>query len=499
MQEREAKLAVPVGFELPELGGADDGFLAEPQAPKRMRTTYYDTPDLRLARWGASLRHRPGEGWTVKLPVGQEGALLVRGEHVFPGDGRKPPEEAVDLVRAFVRSGQLSPVVRMRTLRRPVELRDQAGAPLAELVDDEVQVLDGNRISSRFREIEVELAEGETADALERVLERVLERLRQAGAEAADPTPKYLRALAGRDGQLGPELAQPELDPHASVEALLRHDLAAGTMRLFRHEAAVRIGEDPEAVHQARVATRRLRSTLRTFRRLLEPEWTARLRDELKWLADLLGAVRDADVLLARFHRHLAALPEADAKAGQRLLKSLVERREADRGRLLGVMGEPRYTTLLDDLVAAAAAPALLPGADQPADEAMPPLVAKPWRQLRKTVRSAGPDPADEELHQIRIRAKRVRYAAEAVEPVIGKPAERFADAAADLQDVLGDQHDAVVGETWLREAARSARRDEALVAGLLVAAERASAAASRGAWRSVWQALDKKKLRAWF
>jgi inorganic triphosphatase YgiF len=92
MQEREAKLAVPVGFELPELGGADDGFLAEPQAPKRMRTTYYDTPDLRLARWGASLRHRPGEGWTVKLPVEQEGVLLVRGEHVFPGDGRKPPE-----------------------------------------------------------------------------------------------------------------------------------------------------------------------------------------------------------------------------------------------------------------------------------------------------------------------------------------------------------------------------------------------------------------------
>ena len=495
MQEREVKLAVPVGFELPELGGPDDGFLAEPQAPRRMRVVYYDTPDLRLARWGASLRHRSGEGWTVKLPGGREGAMLVRGEHVFPGDGRKPPQEAVDLVRAFVRGGQLSPVVRMRTLRRLVELRDQAGAPLAEIVDDEVQVLDGSRISSRFREVEVELAEAATTG----VLERVLERLRRAGAETSDPTPKYLRALAGREGQLGPELVLPELDQHASVEALLRHDLASGAMRLFRHEAAVRIGEDPEAVHQARVATRRLRSTLRTFRSLLEPEWTTRLRDELKWLADLLGAVRDADVLLARLQGHLAALPEADAKAGQRLLRSLVEGREADRERLLGAMGEPRYATLLDDLVAAAAAPALLPGADQPADEVMPPLVAKPWRKLRKTVRSAGPDPADEELHQIRIRTKRARYAAEAVEPVIGKPAERFADAAADLQDVLGDQHDAVVGEAWLREAARSARRDEALVAGLLVAAERASAAASRDAWRSTWKALDSKRLRAWF
>jgi len=331
------------------------------------------------------------------------------------------------------------------------------------------------------------------------VLDRVLERLRQAGAETAEPISKYLRALAGRERQLGPELAQPELDQDASVEALLRHDLAAGTTRLFRHEAAVRVGEDPEAVHQARVATRRLRSTLRTFRSLLEPEWTTRLRDELKWLAGLLGAVRDADVLLERLQGHLAALPEADAKAGRRLLAGLEERREADRKRLLAAMGEPRYITLLDDLVAAAGAPQLLPGADRPAAEAMPPLVRKPWKKLRKAVRDAGPDPSDEQLHQIRIRAKRARYAAEAVEPVIGKAAEKFADAAADLQDVLGDQHDAVVGEAWLREAARGARRDQAVVAGLLVAAERASAAACRDGWRSVWKALDRKRLRAWF
>jgi CHAD domain-containing protein len=495
MQEREVKLAVPVGFELPELGDADDGFQAEPQAPRRMRVTYYDTPDLRLARWGASLRYRTGEGWTVKLPAGQQGAMLVRGEYVFPGDGRRPPRQAVDLVRAFVRGSQLEPVARLRTLRRPVELRDQQGERLAELVDDEVQVLDGRRIASRFREVEVELAE--TAGT--GVLDRVLERLRQAGAETAEPIPKYLRALAGRERQLGPELAPPELDRDASVEALLRHDLAAGTTRLFRHEAAVRVGEDPEAVHQARVATRRLRSTLRTFRSLLEPEWTTRLRDELKWLADLLGAVRDADVLLERLQEHLAALPDADAKAGRRLLGGLAERREADRERLLAAMGGPRYTTLLDDLVAAAGAPQLLPGADRPAAEVMPPLVRKPWKKLRKTVRAAGPDPADEQLHQIRIRAKRARYAAEAVEPVIGKPAEKFADAAADLQDVLGDQHDAVVGEAWLREAAHGAKRDQALVAGLLAAAERASAATCRDAWRSVWKALDKKRLRAWF
>jgi CHAD domain-containing protein len=494
VQEREAKLAAPPGFDVPELGGPDDGFSAEPRPERRLQTTYYDTPDLRLARWGASLRYRPGEGWTVKLPEGRNGVQLVRAEHVFGGDGRKPPAEAVALVRAFVRTGRLAPAARMRTVRRPVELRDPGGSRLAEVVDDDVQVLDGRRIAARFRELEVEL--DETADA--GLLDQVVDRLLEAGAQAAEPTPKYLRALGGRERVLGPEVVEPEVDSTASVEILLRHDLASGTLRLFRHEAGVRIGEDPEAVHQARVATRRIRSTLRTFSSLLDEAWTDRLRDDLKWLANLLGEVRDTDVLLERFSEHLAALPAEDAKPGRRLLDRLSDQRDQARRRLLGGMSSDKYAQLLEDLVAAAAAPALLPGADHPAAEVMPPLVAKPWKKLRKAVRKAGDDPPDHDLHQIRIRAKRARYAAEAVEPVIGKPAEDFADAISDLQGVLGDHQDAVVGEAWLREAATSGRRDVALVAGLLIAAERASAADTRDHWREVWKGANRGQLRAW-
>jgi CHAD domain-containing protein len=493
MTEREAKLAVPPGFQLPELGGPDDDFKAEPQTARRLRTTYYDTPDLRLARWGASLRHRPGEGWTVKLPEGQDGVLLVRAEHTFPGDGRSLPSEALSLVRPFLRTAKPSPSVRMRTLRRPVELRDPEGSRLAELVDDEVQVLDGRRVVARFRELEVELDEAADVALLERVVDRLLE----AGAEAAEPTPKYLRALAGRERTLGPEVVEPEVDAGATVETLLRHDLAAHTLRLFRHEAGVRTGEDPEAVHQARVATRRIRSTLRTFSKLLDEEWTDRLRADLKWLANLLGEVRDTDVMLERFSGYLADLPGADARAGQRLLARLGGQRDDARRRLLGAMASGKYAVLLDDLVAAAAAPVLLPGAGRPAAEVMPTLVAKPWKKLRKEVRNAGDDPPDEELHQIRIRAKRARYAAEAVEPVIGEPAEDFADTVADLQGVLGDHQDSVVGEAWLREAAAADRR-LALIAGELIAAERASAAGTRDAWRDVWKAASRKKLRAW-
>jgi CHAD domain-containing protein len=382
----------------------------------------------------------------------------------------------------------------MRTVRRPVELRDPAGSRLAEVVDDDVQVLAGRRVTSRFRELEVELAEDADAGLLDQVVDRLLE----AGAQAAEPVPKYLRALGGRERVLGPEVVEPEVDSTASVEILLRHDLASGTLRLFRHEAGVRIGEDPEAVHQARVATRRIRSTLRTFSSLLDEAWTDRLRDDLKWLANLLGEVRDTDVLLERFSEHLAALPAEDAKPGRRLLDRLSDQRDQARRRLLGGMSSDKYAQLLEDLVAAAAAPALLPGADHPAAEVMPPLVAKPWKKLRKAVRKAGDDPPDHDLHQIRIRAKRARYAAEAVEPVIGKPAEDFADAISDLQGVLGDHQDAVVGEAWLREAATSGRRDVALVAGLLIAAERASAADTRDHWREVWKGANRGQLRAW-
>jgi CHAD domain-containing protein len=495
MPEREVKLGVPVGFELPELGGRDDGFLAEPQAPRRYRTTYYDTPDLRLARWGSWLRHRSDEGWTVKLPAEVDGPLLVRGEHAFPGDGRRPPEEAVDLVRAFVRGGQLAPVARLRTLRRPVELRGQAGERLAEIVDDEVQVLDGSRIADRFREVEVELAEGVATG----LLDRVVARLRRAGAGEPDPTPRYLRALRGLTAGLpGPELVVPEPGKDQSVGELLRHELAGSTLRLLRHDAAVRLGEDPEAVHQARVATRRIRSTLRTFSSLLEPGWTGGLRGELRWLAGLLGAVRDADVLLQRFRADLAAVPTEDAALGPGLLEGLEGQREAVHDLLLSEMAGRRYTTLLDDLVAAAASPALLPGADRPAAEALPPLVAEPWRKLAKAVRAAGRQPGDAELHQIRIRAKRVRYAAEAIAPAVGRRAVRFAKAAEALQEVLGEQHDAVVAEAWLRNAARSARRGAALVAGQLIVAERAKADAGRATWRKAWKALDRKPLRAW-
>ena len=223
MKEREAKLGAPPGFDLPRLGGPEDGYVAEPQTARRLQTTYYDTADLRLARWGASLRYRPGEGWTVKLPEGRNGVQLVRAEHVFGGDGRKPPAEAVALVRAFVRTGRLAPAARMRTVRRPVELRDPGGSRLAEVVDDDVQVLDGRRIVARFRELEVELDEAVLCTHGE-LIRGVFDRLQSAGIELSSPPqwPKgstWILELGGRRSWRGSYL-----EP-VSVEAGAHHSL----------------------------------------------------------------------------------------------------------------------------------------------------------------------------------------------------------------------------------------------------------------------------------
>jgi CHAD domain-containing protein len=106
--------------------------------------------------------------------------------------------------------------------------------------------------------------------------------------------------------------------------------------------------------------------------------------------------------------------------------------------------------------------------------------------------------PSDAQLHRARIRAKRARYAAEAIEPLFGGRARGFAKAAADLQDILGQHQDAVVLEAWLREAARRGRSRLAFTAGVLAAAERRAGRVARAAWPDAWHALSRKRLQFW-
>jgi CHAD domain-containing protein len=489
MLEHEIKFTPGPWFQVPDLNWVAPGVHAEAAATRSLQASYFDTDDLRIARSGASLRYRSDEGWTVKLPVGLDEGLTREEVHV-DGEPGEPPEAALDLVRSLARSAPVRLVAHLDTERKVVVLRDRHGRKLAEVVDDEVSLVDGTRVAARFRELEVEFTE----DASATLVASVTARLRAAGAGQPDPVPKIVRALGPRAAEPPDVPTAPRLDRTSTPIDVVRATIASGTQRLLANDPVVRRGSDPEGVHQARVATRRLRSDLRTFGALLEPEWTDALRAELGWIGGLLGAVRDADVLLARLDDRIAGLPPPDVDDGKHLLDALNESREHGRAELLDAMRSTRYLALLDHLVDASREPALALDANVD-DLELAGFARRPWRKLRKAVEALGDDPSDHALHRVRIRAKRARYASEAVAPVFGKRARKFSRAMAAVQDVLGEHQDAVVASDWLRAHATGAGT---FVAGELVAIERETARATRDEWRRLWRTARRKRLRRW-
>jgi CHAD domain-containing protein len=269
---------------------------------------------------------------------------------------------------------------------------------------------------------------------------------------------------------------------------LVRGALADHVELLDTHGALLRTESDPEHVHQARVATRRLRSDLRSFEEVFDPNWVIVVRDELRWIADVLGSVRDADVLRARLAGAAGTLPPDDARAANVLLRRLSRTRTAARARLVRALDSRRFAGMRAALEPGAVERSLAPAAALPAGEVLPPQVERRWRQLARAIEEMGEDPSDEELHDVRIRAKRARYAAEAAVPVMGKPARRAARMAAELQGVLGDLHDAVVSAAWLRGVAPGLDPGQALVAGQLLARELQAADRVRASWAESWE-----------
>ena len=490
--ELELKLAAGPSFHVPPLDGLAEGVTAERPEEGRYETAYWDTADLRLARWGCSLRHRSREGWTLKLaPIVSEG-MLSRSELEFAGPSTRPPAGALAPVRAYVRRAAVEPVARLSTWRRRVRLSDAEGV-LIEVVDDEVTVLDGRRVAARFREVEVELK----SERGRFLLDTLLQRLRAAGAAPEEQVPKHVRAIGPRAAQ-PPEVAPLEVSPEASAGHLVHAAVAGSVSGMLRRDPSVRLGGDPEAVHEMRVATRRLRSHLRTFRALLDLEAAPRLAGDLGWLADALGEVRDLEVLAARLRGEAAELPAADAAMGGKIAALVEGRVDAARGGLLKVLDSDRYLDLVEQLVEFAGAPPLTAEAEQPAREMLPALAGKPWKKLRRAVTEM-PDPmaaGDDQLHRVRILAKRARYAAEAAAPIAGKEASRFARAVASVQTVLGEHQDSVGAAAFLRTVAGAARR--AFVAGQMHEIERGAQLRARRDFAGIWDAARDRRLRTW-
>jgi CHAD domain-containing protein len=499
--EREAKLVAPPGLAIPDLNGLAPGATARTLPVERLDATYYDTSDLRLARSGITVRHRGGESgppWTVKLPEDDRGADLVRREIRFEGPLDQVPNAAADLVLASTRALALEPVASLTTVRRPVEIRGVDGELLAEVVDDTVSVSHNQNPTGWFREVEVELhVSGSKGD---RILHAAVSRLTGAGCEAEPPVPKLVRAL-GEPATRPADVVVPAMPSKATVVDLVRHSTALAVAQIIHHDPGARLGDDPEDVHKMRVAARRLRSDLHSFSAVLNPARTGTIRSELSWLGDVVGAVRDTDVLSARLATRLAALPTVDAVGSERL-QALLERQAADaRTAMLIALRDARYLHLLDTLVALAAAPPFRKTAGKltprTSQRMASKIVQKPWRRVADAVEALGPDPADTQLHEVRILAKRSRYAAEAAAPLLRPAATRFASAVADLQTVLGDHQDTVLAEAWLRNSVVG-DPESCPTVRQLIALEQERRSALRAQWPAVWRKANAKKLHTW-
>jgi len=141
------------------------------------------------------------------------------------------------------------------------------------------------------------------------------------------------------------------------------------------------------------------------------------------------------------------------------------------------------------------AQPAWAPAAAEPAAEVLVDYAKRPWRRLRRSVRTLEKDPGDEQLHAVRIATKRARYAIEALAPVLGAEAEGFAAELARLQALLGTYHDAMISADWLRRLAPELPPAAAFVAGVISAEDERTAYQARDAWPRAWSAVKGKRL----
>lgn len=537
-----------------------------PASDEELDAVYYDTPDLRLLAVGTTLRRRIGghdAGWHLKRGLSgdrREEIQLPFGEH------DAAPEELLLRVRATARGKPLVPVLRMHTLREREHLVDRHGVPVAEVAHDHVsgEILTapaahitpgaGTRVSGGRRpgvdvrrgdnsrgeapgrivswfEVEVELDGAGPAllDAVERQLER-------SGWRRSTSPSKTARAFAvGRvarpDGRR-PATRSRERDrrdralPPGTAGAIVHGRLAEQVGALLAADPAVRLDE-PEGVHDMRVAARRLRGLLRSYRRLFDRAVTDPVGVELKWLGRVLGDGRDHEMLAARLPSRAETLAESDelrgttqahgatgshgtttsgrdpahagrvasalADAGVRIRDAEADAHTRARAEALRALDSKRYFRLLDRLDALVAAPPLRARARGQAKPEFRRVVAREHRRLAKRVKrgQAAPpgDRRDRAMHEARKAAKRARYAAETAVPVAGHRSARYVKHTKRVQRLLGERQDAVVAVRALPRLAAEAHAAGAdtFAYGLLYAAEREATRRADAHFPTAW------------
>jgi CHAD domain-containing protein len=460
----------------------------------QLNAVYFDTADFDLAAAAVTLRRRTGgedDGWHLKLPVAKGERLEIR--HPLGRSDEGVPLELVQAVRVHVRDRELLPAVTLENRRLVHRLLGADGKVLAELSDDHVTAEVTGADPESWREWELELVDG-SADLLA-AAEPVL---RGAGAEPASGPSKLARALGDRVRSV--ERWQLPGKP-TGADAFRAY---AGEQVDAIHLRDPEVRRDlPDSVHKMRVASRRLRSAMATYRPVVDREVGDRLREELKWLAGALGDVRDTEVLRAR----LAAAIEAEptelvmGRVGGAIDDHLRGVYQEARVRALETLESERYFRLLDALDKLIADPPLV-GSPRSAAEQLPELLRHDWRRTRNAVRrmeqAEDPSERQRELHEVRKAAKRLRYAAESAEPVLGDDAAQLASRAEQVQELLGEHQDSVLARELLRQLAVQVQLEggNAFDFGRLHALEQERGAATEREFAELWPTV--KLPKAW-
>jgi CHAD domain-containing protein len=439
---------------------------------REFTASYYDTGDRRLASSGLTLQRRLERGvstWELNA-ADDDGRVELEGTAGPAG----PPDSFTPLLRAQLGHRRLQQLATLRTTRS-VRLIDD----VAVTVDD-VQILEGHRVRARFGALAAEPVDG--GGDLE-LVERVLV---DAGAKP-DGREAWIWRVLGRPAASRPSRKAPAL---RHVQARLAELQRA----VLRADAGLRLRGDPEDVHDMRVATRRLRALLRTSRPMFDRAWADRLRVELDFLATALGSVRDLDVLIARLEQDAAQLDEGDTIAVAALPAMLRTRRAGAFADLRSTLESDRYYALLDELEGAVHAPPV-----KDADFDLEHAARKAFRRAVRFASTLPDDASDGDLHALRIRGKRARYAAELAAPIRGRKARRFVKRAKRFQDLLGEHQDAVLAERTIRQAARDLPdHASSLAAGRLLANARERRGGVRRQFPPEWKRLARAGGKAW-
>ena len=432
----------------------------EREGSTNLRDRYLDTVDWRLHRAASTLRIRSA-GRRSEATLKSKGTLVDglrdRRELTEPLASADPeavkalPGEVGRTVRALAGRRRLRPLFEIRN-HRDVYAVTVDGSKVGELSLDDTSIPIAPGRPARLQRVEIEVEPG----AVEAVGPFVEELKSATGLRPAVASKFQAGLLAA--GLVPP--APDDLGPIVIGDQVTVGELAFGVLRtqfaiFLEREPASRLGEDLEGVHQMRVATRRMRAAMSLFREAL-PVRAERLREELRWIAGVLGEVRDLDVQLEQLAQWETDLPAEDVAGLERLVGHLRERHADARAAMLEALDSRRYERLtagMTDLLrrgplrrsAASRMPALV---------AAPDLVRRRFRPVRKrgdAIRQSSPP---EDFHALRIRCKRLRYAIEFLSPLAPKQSDKLIRRLVLVQDCLGEHQDAQVAMQRLREMA---------------------------------------------